>query len=134
MQQLKLDPEDIQSFSYQSWRENVTFPPDFLKVMPNLENLDLTNNDLDSLPSFQDLQFLTRLQLFSNRLTTIPNDTFTHNFHLEEIRLGSNRLSKLDMTIFPSSLIFLDLADNRITTITNQSFVNLFGLQVGAHM
>ncbi|OXA46761.1 Protein toll [Folsomia candida] len=127
---LKLDPEDIQSFSYQSWRENVTFPPDFLKVMPNLENLDLTNNDLDSLPSFQDLQFLTRLQLFSNRLTTIPNDTFTHNFHLEEIRLGSNRLSKLDMTIFPSSLIFLDLADNRITTITNQSFVNLFGLQV----
>lgn len=127
---MKLDPVDVQSFSYQSWRENVTFPSDFLSIMPNLEVLDLTNNKLQTLPSFQGLQFLNQLNLRGNRLSSLPTDAFSTNPHLEQIRLGGNLLSTLNMAIFPSSLILLDLVDNHITTITNESFANLMNLQV----
>jgi len=98
--------------------------------MPNLEILDLRNNGMTDLPSFQGLEYLNQINLRGNNITFILPDTFSFNPNLEQIRMGGNHLSSLEKPVFPNSLILLDLVDNRITKISNESLANLHDLRI----
>lgn len=117
------------SFTYQSWRANTRVPSDFLSFMSNLELIDLRNNQLDYLPTFTGLEYLTSLNLRGNRIGSVPRDAFKSNKNLQEIRLAGNRLGRIEDNAFPESLRLLDLVNNQITSLSNGSFANLNRLE-----
>lgn len=100
-----------------------------LTTMPNLELIDLRNNQLDYLPTFHGLEYLTQLNLRGNRISSVPSHSFKTNRNLQEVRLAGNRLSKIEESAFPPSLRVLDLVNNQITSLSNASFANLANLE-----
>jgi len=120
------------------------FPPDLVKVVGNLRNLDLSNNKIGSLPqNIGAFKMMKTLVMSKNKLTAIPEDlgklskletlnlsfnyiqsiptSFQQLKHLKEISLSHNQL-----TTFPLSLLNLkhlaivDLSSNRLTSVPGE--------------
>jgi leucine-rich repeat transmembrane neuronal protein 1/2 len=79
-----------------------------------LTHLDLSNNQLESLPEniFQNLQQLQKLDISYNHLSSLHENIFTSLRNLKEFNLANNRLGSL-----PESL----------ANLTNLEWINLAG-------
>ena len=64
---------------------------DWYDSIPNLETLDLGNNDLSALPAdvFNDFTNLKNLRLPANDLEALPADIFDGLSKLEELKLNA---------------------------------------------
>jgi Leucine-rich repeat (LRR) protein len=101
--------------------------PEVVYRFPNLEELDLSKNNLHELPArlTAAIPTLTKLSVLYN---IIPNDSifFTRNKHLRSLNLQGNRLTKIPASVrLNRRLESLWMGNNQLTALTNQSFRGL---------
>ncbi|XP_066248274.1 chaoptin [Euwallacea similis] len=106
-------------------------PSDALKVLSNLETLDLSNNKFRTMPetSFHFLSKLRKLELQDNVIEIVHKGTFQSDIHsnLEQISLSFNNLRTVSQHTFVQlpKLQQLHLDDNKIDSLERRSFMNL---------
>ncbi|MGZ5044052.1 MAG: protein kinase [Methylobacter sp.] len=95
--------------------ENLTkFPDEIFDLADTLEILDLSNNQLSSLP--EDLGRLHRLQILflsNNQFTQVPK-VIADCANLDTISFKANRISSVPESVFPQGTRWLILTDNQI--------------------
>lgn len=92
------------------------------KLMKKLQVLNIASNNIDSLDenSFEFLSSLKRLDLERNRLTRLPPQIFRNQGRLEVLNLAFNSLSDLKFSSSILSLKVMNIRGNRITRIDNR--------------
>jgi len=98
--------------------ENLTsFPIEILSLADSLEILDLSNNQLTSLP--QELMQLTKLKIIfasNNLFDTLP-EVLGQCPDLEMVGFKSNKINQVPENSLPAKLRWLILTDNRIEVL-----------------
>lgn len=98
--------------------ENLTsFPLEILSLADSLEILDLSNNQLTSLP--KELAQLTKLKIIfasNNRFETLP-EVLGQCDDLEMVGFKSNQINQVPANALPLKLRWLILTDNRIEVL-----------------
>jgi preprotein translocase subunit Sec61beta len=91
-----------------------------LDRLPYLQYLNLSSNRIEELhnESFAGLEHLRILDLGSNNISKIDPETFSTVINLKEVILADNKLTKLpnNMFLLQSVLVAIDLAHNHLTT------------------
>jgi len=129
MQTLKeLQSGKLQGVKELKISENLSsFPQEIFDLANTLELLDLSNNQLSSLP---DLSLFKKLKIafFSNNdFDSIP-DSFKECTNLYMLGFKANKIETFDEDILPLSISWLILTDNKIVKLPN-SMGNLIKLQ-----
>ncbi|TET06629.1 hypothetical protein E3J79_01315 [Candidatus Dependentiae bacterium] len=100
----------------------------------NVVELFLFSNQLTSLPEniFNNLHNLRILWLCNNQLTSLPEKIFNNLHNLRELFLYDNQLTSLPEKIFNNlhKLQMLELYDNQLTSLPEKIFNNLHKLQM----
>ena len=98
--------------------ENLTsFPVEILSLAESLEILDLSGNQLTSLPeALIELQKLKIIFASNNLFTALP-EVLGQLPHLEMVGFKSNKITEVSEKALPSALRWLILTDNRIETL-----------------
>ncbi|KAF7273812.1 hypothetical protein GWI33_013503 [Rhynchophorus ferrugineus] len=113
-----------------------SLPSDALKVLVNLEVLDLSNNKFRTLgeTSFHFLKKLRRVELQDNQIEAIHKGTFQGDIHsnLEEIYFSFNNLKTISQHTFVNlpQLEHLYLDDNKLENLDRRAFMNLEHLKI----
>jgi internalin A len=102
-------------------KNRIVYIPKQISNLVNLEELDLTDNLIDTLPDeIKNLKKLRRLVLSSNRFTTLPV-SICELESLEELFLGNNRFHKLPKEIINLKKIHtLRLNGNKFKSIPEE--------------
>ncbi|MCG3173874.1 MAG: hypothetical protein GMKNLPBB_02081 [Myxococcota bacterium] len=85
-----------------------------VNMLPHLEILDASGNEIDDLTPLSGLKKLRRLSLWSNRLTSADLHALAGLPALEVLDLGGNQLNGLSGLPSPSALQVLSLAGNHV--------------------
>ena len=96
------------------------FPPEIFSLADSLEVLNLSGNQLESLPS--DLHRLYRLQVIfcsDNRFTELPR-ALGSCAHLEVVGFKANQIRTVDAASLPPQLRWLILTDNCIDLLPDE--------------
>ncbi|KAJ3602750.1 hypothetical protein NHX12_030498 [Muraenolepis orangiensis] len=106
-----------------------------LHSLPNLTELDLSQNRFSSVPAWSQhpvLDSLLSLHLEENQLAHLPRASFSSFPVLQELFLSHNRLHSLAAGAFAGldSLLRLHMNNNRLTTIDPEWFKALPNLEV----
>ncbi|XP_019875931.2 chaoptin isoform X2 [Aethina tumida] len=110
---------------------HTSFPLDAIKVLVNLEVLDLSNNRIRTLQdtAFHFLKKLRELKLQDNVIESVNKGTFQGDIHqnLEDIYLSFNNIKSIQQHSFVdlAHLEQLHLDDNKIESLERRSFMNL---------
>ena len=99
-------------------RENLTsFPEEIYSLADSLEILDLSHNQLSTLP--QDLHRLHKLKIafFSNNNFTEVPSAFKECYSLYMLGFKANKIELFEEDILPVSISWLILTDNKIKTL-----------------
>ncbi|XP_072113501.1 uncharacterized protein [Mobula birostris] len=96
---------------------------------PRLDTLLLNNNRLQTLPStlLHPLHLLDVLDLSNNELSSLPLQLFKNHRKLTDLRLGHNKLKNLTASLFSHqvNLQYLTISGNLITSLSPHIFANL---------
>ncbi|XP_014245370.1 chaoptin [Cimex lectularius] len=102
------------------------------KHLVNLRVMDLSYNHLRSIPrdAFQNTK-LERIDLSNNQLVSVPSASLGEvGFTLRLLDVSHNQIEHLDSTVFPETphLTTLNLCHNRITLVPDNVFTSVGGL------
>ena len=104
-----------------------------LKFFPNIQELNLSHNQLTELPEniFNNLNQLQILWLSGNQLTQLPENIFNNLNQLQILWLNGNQLTQLPENIFQKliQLQTLWLSGNKLTQLPENIFNNLNQLE-----
>eukprot|EP00435_Cladocopium_sp_Y103_P072883 s288_g41.t1 len=108
-------------------------PQEILRHSPQLQVLDLSENQLNSLPKdiFDKTPLLRMLDLGSNNLTELSGQIFSGLSNLEKLEINSNKLHALPAEVFSglSNLEKLKLNSNKLRALPAEVFSGLSNLQ-----
>ncbi|XP_058037309.1 platelet glycoprotein Ib alpha chain isoform X2 [Ahaetulla prasina] len=101
-------------------------------TLPELKQLLLSHNGLESLPAFPGLPSLRRLALGHNQLSQLPEGSFRDLGQLHELELQGNRLQSLPGRAFEGlpMLKDLDLSDNCLEVLPPELLAELPKLEI----
>ena len=109
--------------------ENIKeFPQEIYTLVDSLEILDLSSNNLSSLPN--DMHRFTKLKIafFSNNLFTEVPSSFKNCHSLYMLGFKANKIKTFDEDVLPLSISWLILTDNKIEKLP-KSIGDLYKLQ-----
>jgi Leucine-rich repeat (LRR) protein len=102
-------------------------PPEILKL-PELNNLDLTDNQITTIPEGLEKSNINNLSIKNNQITTIPEGL--EKSKLQNLYLNNNQITTIPEGLEKSKLQSLDLTNNKITTIpvglANSNLIHLW--------
>ncbi|CAD8200351.1 unnamed protein product [Paramecium octaurelia] len=90
--------------------------PNQLRNYINIKNLNLSNNQIQQIPTKFYLPNLEKLTLSENQIKQLPSSLFKLKT-LKELNLNSNNLEYLPSELFELKLIYLGLRSNQFTTL-----------------
>ncbi|MFH4974123.1 hypothetical protein AB6A40_000832 [Gnathostoma spinigerum] len=101
------------------------------QVFQKLEILDLSDNELQKVPTFKELSNIRQIRLDNNIIERIDTLTFSANKKLQLISLKNNRISVISRNSFDSldELVVLLLANNSIRTLERGMLDGMRNLQ-----
>lgn len=113
----QLNNNELQGIKQLTLSENLTtFPEKIFDLADSLEILDLSNNQLSSIPNLERLTNL-KIAFFSyNLFTEVPN-AFKGSKNLYMLGLKANQIEVFDEDILPLSISWLILTDNKLRTL-----------------
>ena len=89
-----------------------------LKYNENIENIDLSNQNLIEIPKgLEQFKNLRILDLYNNQISKIEN--LDKNIDLTYLNLNNNKISKIENLDNNINLTYLDLSNNKISKIEN---------------
>ncbi|XP_072310002.1 leucine-rich repeat-containing G-protein coupled receptor 5-like [Eucyclogobius newberryi] len=96
-----------------------SLPPSVCDQLPNLELLDLSYNQLQTLPVFSGCESVQTIDLQHNEIQELEENTFHGLMSLRSLDLSWNKLSSVKPNSFSvlPALTKLDLSSNRIVTL-----------------
>ena len=114
----ELTPEDLGADKRLHLAEGLTeFPKEIFQLSEHIEILDMSGNELSSLPSdFGRLKKLRILFLSNNKFDHLP-DVISNCPDLEMIGFKSNQIRTVTSESLPENLHWLILTDNQITSL-----------------
>ncbi|XP_070810773.1 platelet glycoprotein Ib alpha chain [Pituophis catenifer annectens] len=101
-------------------------------TLPKLKQLLLSHNGLESLPAFPGLPSLTHLALGHNQLSQLPEGGFRDLGQLQDLELQGNRLQNLPGGAFKGLRMLkdLDLSDNCLEALPPELLAELPKLEI----
>ncbi|XP_041636755.1 leucine-rich repeat-containing G-protein coupled receptor 5A-like [Cheilinus undulatus] len=107
-----------------------SLPASLCEQLPNLQLLDLSYNQIQSLPSFSGCESVQKIDLHHNEIEEVEENTFHGLMSLRSLDLSSNRLTSVKMNSFSAlpALTKLDLSSNQLSSLP------LIGLQSLTHL
>ncbi|CAH1112884.1 unnamed protein product [Psylliodes chrysocephalus] len=99
----------------------------------NVETLDLSFNNLDTIPKcLEHTALLKKLLLDSNLISTLDHNAFMHLTSLEQLSLRNNKVVMISKKAFfgLQNLQILDLSNNSISQLHTNQFVNMPKLRI----
>lgn len=96
-----------------------SLPPSVCEQLPNLELLDLSYNQLQTLPVFSGCDNIQKIDLHHNEIQELEENTFHGLMSLRSLDLSWNKLSSLKPHSFSAlpALTSLDLSSNEIVSL-----------------
>ena len=106
-------------------------PKDLCLIAPNLQLLYAYDNYLEAIPDLSNCTKLTHIELYYNRIKSIPELAFKGLSDLKTLTLYGNEITTVHRNAFRglSSLHVLDLSHNKITYLPHGLFYNLTNLR-----
>ena len=106
-------------------------PRNLCSIAPNLRLLYAFDNYLESIPDLSNCTKLIHIELYYNRIESIPEFAFKGLSDLQTLRLYGNRITTVHRNAFRglSRLYELDLSHNQITYLPHGLFFNLTNLR-----
>lgn len=97
----------------------ISLPPSVCDQLPKLELLDLSSNQLQTLPSFSGCESIQRIDLHHNEIQGLEENTFRGLMSLRSLDLSWNKLSSVKANSFSAlpALTKLDLSSNQISSL-----------------
>ncbi|XP_063761481.1 leucine-rich repeat-containing G-protein coupled receptor 5-like isoform X2 [Eleginops maclovinus] len=107
-----------------------SLPGSVCEQLPNLQLLDLSYNQIQSLPSFSGCESVQKIDLHHNEIEELEENTFHGLMSLRSLDLSWNRLSAVKPNCFSAlpALTKLDLSSNQLSALP------LTGLQSLTHL
>ncbi|KAK5877082.1 hypothetical protein CesoFtcFv8_026365 [Champsocephalus esox] len=107
-----------------------SLPGSVCEQLPNLQLLDLSYNQIQSLPSFSGCESVQKIDLHHNEIEELEENTFHGLMSLRSLDLSWNRLSSVKRNCFSAlpALNKLDLSSNQLSALP------LIGLQSLTHL
>ncbi|XP_074553904.1 leucine-rich repeat-containing G-protein coupled receptor 5-like [Halichoeres trimaculatus] len=107
-----------------------SLPGSLCDQLPNLQLLDLSYNQIQSLPSFSGCESVQKIDLHHNEIEELEENTFHGLMSLRSLDLSWNRLSSVRLNSFSAlpALTKLDLSSNQLSSLP------LVGLQSLTHL
>ncbi|KAK9525982.1 hypothetical protein VZT92_016645 [Zoarces viviparus] len=107
-----------------------SLPGSVCEQLPNLQLLDLSYNQIQTLPSFSGCESVQKIDLHHNEIEELEENTFHGLMSLRSLDLSWNRLSSMKPNSFSAlpALIKLDLSSNQLSSLP------LIGLQSLTHL
>jgi len=104
---------------------NLTLVPEEISYFTNLQELNLSNNKITKVPSFDENLRLIFLNLSKNNLESIPETCLKNNTNLERLNLSNNKLISLPQNFLSNSLNleYLNLSNNKLISLP-QNFLS----------
>ncbi|XP_034382741.1 leucine-rich repeat-containing G-protein coupled receptor 5-like [Cyclopterus lumpus] len=107
-----------------------SLPGSVCEQLPNIQLLDLSYNQIHTLPSFSGCESVQKIDLHHNEIEELEENTFHGLMSLRSLDLSWNRLSSVKPNSFSAlpALIKLDLSSNQLSSLP------LIGLQSLTHL
>ncbi|XP_029018719.1 leucine-rich repeat-containing G-protein coupled receptor 5-like [Betta splendens] len=107
-----------------------SLPSSVCEQLPNLQLLDLSSNQIQTLPSFSACESIQKIDLHHNEIEELQENTFHGLMALRCVDLSWNRLSSVKLNSFSAlpALTRLDLSSNQLSALP------LAGLQSLTHL
>ena len=100
--------------------------------LKTLKNLEMSSNNLTFIDdeTFKGLSSLTKMDLSNNNLTNITNNSFSHSIRLRSLFLENNFIAEINPELFRTNffLSYLSFRHNSIRYIRNGDFLYLSSL------
>ena len=110
-------------------RNRLVTVPEAIRALSSLQRLDLRSNQISHVPeeSFTGLGKLRWLILLENAITSLPDDVFMELEELRYLILGRNQITDISKEVLqgPSSLIRLNLSSNPLVELREDVFSNI---------
>uniref|UniRef100_UPI003AAB514D leucine-rich repeat-containing G-protein coupled receptor 5-like n=1 Tax=Centroberyx gerrardi TaxID=166262 RepID=UPI003AAB514D len=96
-----------------------SLPSSVCEQLPNLQLLDLSYNQIQTLPSFSGCESIQKIDLHHNEIEELEENTFHGLLSLRSLDLSWNRLSSVEPDSFSGlpALAKLDLSSNQLSSL-----------------